>query len=1007
MYQCINSSKCISKHRVCDSMKNCDYGDDEKCDGISESCLGYGSNKPFKCTIANICISQYLVGNRLCNCPMDQYNLCDDESPDKHYIRKHIYFPTICDGFTELIPVLIDGRNETDKTECEYWQCNNTYTRCDGIWNCFNGADEIDCNPFPRLNSPYHHHHHICVSPKTNQFMCLSINKVNDGKIDCLGAFDEPKLCRKNNYGLNDEKFHCSNHINDSCVSLSKLCIESKCENNTDKQLCDSNRNETDIDSFCDQKYESIRSDVENFLCNHLDDTNKPEILHFSLNEKTNFSKTKTQQSTNIIMTHSSILSTTRQYQNQRVSFNGERCEIFDTIITVLFDKDIVLPQSIFFHFIRQIDHTAPENGSTFKSVITNQRSATILNGHAPFHVIFVELPDKTFHLITIQTIYNQSTTIDQIINLLNRCKHIRELFNETIIKYHLLRRIKYDHLPCQTYSPQLTCFYDDIHFYLCTNFDRQRIANCFDKAICSQTSICVCRTCFHGVRCHFSSHLFGLSLDAVLGYHIQSSTLQISVILTIILILVGLVNGVLCILTFKNKEGNEMGSDLYLLGLSMDFIINAIIPILVGGSTIFLVIHQNRLIQNNYEQDQVIATEQHEQDLYIQQSIRNEDLIIRQLQRQQDLDLAQLRRELDLAIIENQSRTSRDLSQQYYNLLELYRAEDSKISRINRVEDQIREKERLLEMTLIEYHNDLLEILLNYGYFRVTQDKTILLEIQMKTRSILRKLDPSRRTIVFKSIMAIGLNDHDLLEDKIDILSSTDLRGVTFSDLVLHEFSIPQHRIAQFYVPQSDLRNASFQFLIFAGTSVDLSRTNMYGTNWNNAILAFFSIENALMNAANFHHSSVTAMQFRFTQLNYASFNLLEKCHQLHFESLQMNHVDLSENNFNELWILHVTMIDSSLNHTRHMKSHFEDVNMTRTDFSNSIFIGVIFKKVIMTQCQMENTKFISCIFTRSILVGCLGFNQANWHDTQLTNTQLPNGTHILRTCLNCIQTF
>ncbi|UJR12436.1 hypothetical protein I4U23_016612 [Adineta vaga] len=794
MYQCINSSKCISKHRVCDSMKDCDYGDDEECGEIFKSCLGYGSNKPFKCSTGNICIYQYLVGNGICECPIDQYNLCDDEAPDKHYIRKHIYFPTICDGFTELIPVLIDGRNETDETECDYWQCNNTYTRCDGIWNCFNGADEIDC----------------------------------------LGAFDEPKLCRKNNYQPNDEKFHCTNHINDSCVSLSKLCIESKCENNTDKQFCDSNRTETDIDSFCDQKYQSIRSDVENFVCNHLDDTNKPEILHFSLNEKTDLSKTKTQQSTDIIITHSSILPTTRQYQqychrglalhvwldsekniseitclcppsfygnmcqyqNQRVSltiqfrafsdslrtlfslvillidesneriihsyhqftylyirdcqkkfnmyllystrpinqkikyaihidiyeaislkyrgsllipltftflpvyrvavlldipriqnsiedcskqrcihgrciqystnsendifcqcnqgwsgqycniqqinicqcsygslcigiaannrsicicplnkwgshcslqnticqinqtiicqnegqciptneytisekkficiclkgFSGERCEISDTIITVLFDKDIVLPQSIFFHFIRQIDHTAPENGSTFKSIITNQRSVTV-KWSRPFHVVFVELPDKTFHLITIQKIYNQSTTIIQTISLLNRCRHTRQLFNETIIKYHLLRRIKYYHLPCQIHSPQLTCFYDDIHFCLCTNFSRQRIANCFefnhtikhdcfgksncenegqslqDKAICPQTSICVCRACFHGVRCQFSSHLFGLSLDAVLGYHIQPhidiryqpSIVQISVAITILLIL-------------------------------------------------------------------------------------------------------------------------------------------------------------------------------------------------------------------------------------------------------------------------------------------------------------------------------------------------------------------------------------------------------------------------------------------------------------------------------------
>ena len=30
MYQCINSSKCISKHRLCDGLKDCDYKDDEQ-----------------------------------------------------------------------------------------------------------------------------------------------------------------------------------------------------------------------------------------------------------------------------------------------------------------------------------------------------------------------------------------------------------------------------------------------------------------------------------------------------------------------------------------------------------------------------------------------------------------------------------------------------------------------------------------------------------------------------------------------------------------------------------------------------------------------------------------------------------------------------------------------------------------------------------------------------------------------------------------------------------------
>ena len=111
----------------------------------------------------------------------------------------------------------------------------------------------------------------------------------------------------------------------------------------------------------------------------------------------------------------------------------------------------------------------------------------------------------------------------------------------------------------------RLSCFYDENHFCLCNDFDDQRVANCFefnhtshhdcfglsncengarclqDRPSCPQTSICVCPECFYGTRCQFSSSLFGLSLDAILGYHIQPqirigdqpTIVQVSVALT------------------------------------------------------------------------------------------------------------------------------------------------------------------------------------------------------------------------------------------------------------------------------------------------------------------------------------------------------------------------------------------------------------------------------------------------------------------------------------------
>jgi hypothetical protein len=289
--------------------------------------------------------------------------------------------------------------------------------------------------------------------------------------------------------------------------------------------------------------------------------------------------------------------------------FTGDRCEQRDTKIIVSLHQIISLPQSVLFHFIRMIENAVPENGSTFKAITGYQNSVTV-HWSRPFHVAFVDLFNNSYFLIIVQKEYNQSATIIRTINPTDRCKHINELLNETIINYHLLRRIKYYHLPCQHPAFNLSCFYDEIHMCLCNDYNHQRISNCFefnhtikhdcfgqskcenkaqclqDKVVCPQTSICVCPSCFYGTLCQFSSSLFGLSLDAILGYHIQPnvnmihplSIVQVSVVWAIIMIITGFVNGVLSIITFQNKETQEIGCGLYLLGSSIAILFTMII---------------------------------------------------------------------------------------------------------------------------------------------------------------------------------------------------------------------------------------------------------------------------------------------------------------------------------------------------------------------------------------------------------------------------------------------
>ncbi|CAF4289545.1 unnamed protein product [Rotaria sp. Silwood2] len=133
------------------------------------------------------------------------------------------------------------------------------------------------------------------------------------------------------------------------------------------------------------------------------------------------------------------------------------------------------------------------------------------------------------------------------MINPSDRCHHISELFNHSFVQTQLLRRVKYYHLPYQKHSLNISCFYDDVYLCLCYDFEQQRLANffefnhnmkydclgqsacenegqCFQEdQNCPRKSLCICSPCFYGTRCQFSVNGFGLSLDAILGYHIQS----------------------------------------------------------------------------------------------------------------------------------------------------------------------------------------------------------------------------------------------------------------------------------------------------------------------------------------------------------------------------------------------------------------------------------------------------------------------------------------------------
>ncbi|UJR07365.1 hypothetical protein I4U23_011651 [Adineta vaga] len=239
LYCCENSSKCISKHRILDGISDCYLNDDEEQYELSCTII---DPRRFTCPNENICYTPF------------HPKIC--ESVDLPLKLSDISFHEICDRTIHLPPETINGENHTDETECQYWQCSNVYTRCNLFWNCENGQDEANCSkslcPFPS---------HPCISPHNGTFSCLSIDRIEDGIIDCLGGSDELRQCLETkSISRNSGRYRCSNE--DRCYKSDEICDNViSCSSGEDEAFC------KNIQRSCNSFLRANRSNVELALC--------------------------------------------------------------------------------------------------------------------------------------------------------------------------------------------------------------------------------------------------------------------------------------------------------------------------------------------------------------------------------------------------------------------------------------------------------------------------------------------------------------------------------------------------------------------------------------------------------------------------------------------------------------------------------------------------------------------------------------------------------------------
>jgi hypothetical protein len=309
--------------------------------------------------------------------------------------------------------------------------------------------------------------------------------------------------------------------------------------------------------------------------------------------------------------------------------FGGTYCEhsITQIDISLALARFSPIPDSFLLHFIYVPESWGEhEHLTTLAKLGLDQDSVTAYWNNS-FHMLFAQLFNGHFYLLLMQTKYEPSIHHKLFFQVEKRCPSVGELLNSSIVGFPRLRRVKYYHLPCQQ-QVNLTCFHDDADFICLCTHDRR--ANCFtfdhrmkyschgfdylcenggrcfqDHTTCPSTTWCACPGCFFGHRCQFSSKGFDFSLEDILGYQIKPFTsfekqrivVKISVAVTVVIFLAGLINGILSIITFQAKRPQQTGSMIYLLVAS---VISILLGILFTLKFIVLLLIQMGTIVNH-----------------------------------------------------------------------------------------------------------------------------------------------------------------------------------------------------------------------------------------------------------------------------------------------------------------------------------------------------------------------------------------------------------------------